>query len=118
VKDTITEEVVSTLASQPIGDAIPEPVLNWADKSLWIVMGFILLGHVARNLVSDEPFNIRKFIGEMILAAIGAVSIYVMGLLQGLPEPQIIFIGLLTSLGGLRALEWAAKITRAVKKIS
>ena len=93
-------------------------VVNWTDRSLWVVVGIILLGHLARNLVSDEPFNLKKFIGEMLLSGIGAIAIYLLGILQGLPESQIILIGSLTSLGGVRALEWAAKIYRLSKKIN
>lgn len=92
--------------------------VDWADKSLWVVVGLILLGHMARNLVSDEPFSLKKFIGEMMLAGIGAVVIYLLGVLQGLPEIQIILIGSLTSLGGVRALEWAAKIYRLAKNLN
>lgn len=101
----------------PATDALEQTSVNWADKSLWVVVGLILLGHMARNLVSDEPFNLKKFIGEMLLAGIGAVVIYLFGILQGLPEIQIILIGSLTSLGGIRALEWAAKIYRLSKKL-
>lgn len=104
--------------NDPFSDVAGNTAVDWADKSLWIVVGLILLGHLARNLVSDEPFNFKKFVGEMVLAGIGAVVIYLLGVLQGLPEIQIILIGSLTSLGGIRALEWAAKIYRLSKKFN
>lgn len=104
--------------TDPLLDVDVGEVVNWADKSLWIVVGLILLGHLARNLVSDEPFKLKKFVGEMVLAGIGAIVIYLLGILQGLPEIQIVLIGSLTSLGGIRALEWAAKIYRITKSIN
>lgn len=103
---------------EPIEEVLKSPMVNWADRSLWVVIGIVLLGHLARNLVSDEPFRLKKFVGEMLIAGIGAVVIYLMGILQGLPEAQIILIGSLTSLGGVRALEWAAKIYRLSKKLN
>lgn len=91
--------------------------INWEDRLLWIVVGFVLMGHLARNLVADEPFNMKKFLGEMILSGLGAVAIYSMGLLQGLSEIEIVLVGVFASLGGIRALEWVAKIYKTVKQI-
>lgn len=92
--------------------------INWEDRLLWVVVGFVLLGHLARNLVADEPFNLKKFLGEMILSALGAIAIYSMGLLQGMSEIEIVLVGIFASLGGIRALEWAAKIYKAVRKLN
>lgn len=105
VKDEINE--IATSATS----------INWEDRLLWIIVGFILLGHLARNLVTDEPFSLKKFMGEMILAGLGAIAIYSMGLLQGLSEIEIVLVGIFASLGGIRALEWTAKIYKAVKQI-
>ncbi|BBI61645.1 hypothetical protein [Vreelandella sulfidaeris] len=92
--------------------------INWEDRVLWILVGFVMLGHLARNLVKDEPFNLKKFLGEMILSGLGAVAIYTMGLLQGLSEVEIMLVGVFASLGGIRALEWVAKIYKAVKNLN
>lgn len=113
----MNEQTLASVRESPPTNPNDGQEVNWADKSLWIVIGMILLGHLARNLVSDEPFNLKKFIGEMVLAGIGAVVIYLMGVLQGMPPIQIILVGCLTSLGGIRVLEWLAKIYRLSKNL-
>ena len=84
------------------------------------IIAFIMLGLaglIGRTLVSPEPLNWRRFAGEMILTAIGAVALYALGMLQGLTLWQMVLLGCGTSLGGLRALEWGVKIARAVKAV-
>lgn len=113
----MNDQTFTSVREPPSLNPSEEQMVNWADKSLWIVIGMILLGHLARNLVSDEPFNLKKFIGEMVLAGIGAVVIYLLGVLQGMPPIQIILVGCLTSLGGVRVLVWTAKIYRLSKNL-
>lgn len=82
------------------------------------IMGFIamgILGLLGRTLVSPEPFDARRFTGEMILTALGAIMLFALGVLQGLDTWQMIVLGAGTSLGGLRAIEWGFKIVQAAK---
>ena len=87
----------------------------WSDPLLWSVIAMFILGTIGRILVSDEPFDPRKFFGELILAAIGAIILYSFNLMQGMTPIQIVFFGALGSLGGVRLIEWIIKIAKKVK---
>jgi len=76
------------------------------------------LGSVARSFISHEPFCLRRFVGEMLLSIIGAIVLWSFGLLQGMTELQIIFLGGLASLGGVRMIEWIMKIAKTVSEKS
>ena len=75
----------------------------------------MILGFIARNLISDEPFRFGRFMGEMILTGIGALALCAAGVLQGLDGWQMLFLASASSLGGLRAVEWTLKIAQAVR---
>lgn len=90
----------------------------WTDRMLWSVVVMFMLGSMARTFVSDEPFDGRKFFGELIFSLIGAVMMYSMGLMQGMNEAQIICFGAGASLGGVRAFEWFMKISQGVRAAS
>lgn len=74
-----------------------------------------VLGSMARTFVSDEPFDGKKFMGEIIFSTIGAVMLFSMGLMQGMNEIQIVGFGSLASLGGVRTVEWALRIVKKAK---
>lgn len=97
----------SVVASQP---------WSWCSKMLWSVVAMFVFGSMARTFISKEPFDPRKFTGEMILACIGAILIYAMGLMEGMSEIQIICFGATASLGGVRIVEWGLKIAGKVNK--
>jgi len=90
----------------------------WTDRMLWSVVVMFLLGSMARTFVSNEPFDCKKFMGELIFSAIGALMMYSMGLMQGMNDAQIICFGAGASLGGVRAFEWFMKIAKKVKAVS
>jgi len=90
----------------------------WSDRLMWSVILMFLLGSVARTFVSNEPFDVKKFVGEIIFSAIGAVMMYSMGLMQGMSEAQIVCFGAMASLGGIRSFEWFIKIAKNVKAAS
>lgn len=87
----------------------------WSDKTLWSVVAMFVLGSMARTFISNSPFEPKKFIGEIIFAAIGAIVLYSAGLMQGMSEVQIVCFGSFASLGGVRTLEWIMKIGKAIK---
>lgn len=88
---------------------------DWKDWTLWSIIGLFILGTLARVLVSNEPFCWRRFLGEIILALIGAILFYSFGLMQGMSTIQIMFFGALSALGGVRLVEWAIKGFAKVK---
>ncbi len=90
--------------------------IQWADRTFLTVVLMFAAGAAARVLVSGEPFNMRRFVAEMLFAFIGAVMLWSFGLLQGMTALQIIFFGSLGSLGGVRLIEWGIKIAKAVGK--
>lgn len=89
---------------------------SWTDQTLLSFVVMILMGAIARVFVSNEPLDLRKLAGEAMLAALGAVMLYSFGLLQGMSTPQLMFLGALGGLGGVRLLEWIMKIARKVKE--
>lgn len=89
----------------------------WYSKMLWSIVILFVLGALARALVSNEPFDFRKFTGEIIISAIGAIIMYSLGLMQGMNEIQIVGFGALASLGGLRSIEWTLKLVNKVKSV-
>lgn len=95
---------------------IVEQGFSWADQTLVSFIVMILMGAIARVFVSNEPLDLRKLAGEAMLAVLGAVMLYSFGLLQGLTVPQMMFLGALGGLGGVRLLEWIMKIARRVRE--
>lgn len=83
--------------------------------SMWLVIFLMVMGTIGRTLVSNEPFDVKRFSGEVILSVIGAIMLYSFGLLQGMSIPQIILLGSLGSLGGLRILEWLIRLAKQIK---
>jgi hypothetical protein len=88
---------------------------DFRDKVFWTVVGLFMLSAAARNLLSSEPFDPRRFLGEILLSIVGAVIMWSFGLMQGMSTAQIFFIGGLAALGGVRAIEWGLKIMNSVK---
>lgn len=80
------------------------------------LVAMMVFGTIGRILVSDDPFDWRRFTGELILAAIAAVLLYAFGMLNGMSFYQVLAVGALGGLGGIRLLEWAIKIWKQVQK--
>jgi len=84
-------------------------------KELLAIGIAMVAGLIARTLVSDEPFQLRRFIGEIILAVMFGVAIFAVGIIQGMGFWQTMLVALLSGMGTTRSLEWlikASKITR------
>lgn len=84
---------------------------------LWILTLFIL-GAIAHTLISKEPFDLKRFTGELILASVAAVAMWAFGLMQGMSPIQMIFFGAMGGLGGVRLVEWGIKIAKAAREKS
>lgn len=91
--------------------------VNWGDPTLQTIVGVWLMGSIAKVLVSSEPFDPKKFAGELILACIGGFICYLTGVLRGEDPLHILLFGVLASLGGVRLLEWVIKIVRKVHEM-
>ncbi len=86
-------------------------------KGFYAIFSFITAGLLAKKLITPEKINWRKFAGEWILAGLGAVALWAMGVLQGLDLLQMILVGTAAGLGGVRSLEWAIKIVMHIRKL-
>lgn len=92
--------------------------IRWTDPTLLSFVGMLVVGTLARVLVSDEPLDLRKLSGELLLALLAAVALFYLGVLQGLSTPQMMAVGSLAGLGGVRLLEWVIKIAKAAREMS
>lgn len=90
----------------------------WADKHLYISMAVFMSVVLAYRLVGNEPINLRRLIGELILALVGAGVFHALGLLKGLSGPEYWLMIFLAAMGGLRSIEWSLKVFIALKKVS
>lgn len=84
-------------------------------KEIVAVIITMIGGLIANTLVNDEPFNVRRFVGEMILAIMFGASIYAFGIIQELGFWQTLLIALLSGMGTTRSLEWLIKVTKITK---
>lgn len=89
----------------------------WLSPEFWTFLSIVLLGFLGRTLIGKEPLDKRQLAGEAILTAVGAVGMYAAGLLQGLSVLQMIVLGSLAALGGIRAFSWLLKAAIAIKKV-
>lgn len=97
---------------------VTPPSFSWTDSVLWGVVIMFFAGELARNLISNEPFNPKKFMGEMIVAGLGGVATYSFGVFQGMSTAEIILIGSLAALGSFRMLEWAIRAAKMMRTVS
>lgn len=85
------------------------------DAKLLALVLLLWAGVVARRLIGDEPVNIRKLIGELLLSAVFGVGLWALGLLQGLTGMQLIVLGAFASLGGGHSLDMALRLIGQVR---
>lgn len=99
-------------------EAIERGIELWhsLDRNFLAITALLVLGTMARSLLSNEPFDFRKLLGELILGLIGAVLLYAFGMLQNMSPMQMLFLGALGGLGGVRSLEWVIKFIQHTKK--
>ena len=95
---------------------IAQHAVNYADSTFMMFLFLVITGTIGRILNSDEPFKLRKFAGEIILALVSGVMLYSIGLLQGLDPIQMAVVGSLAGLGGVRFVEWLIKIVKKVRE--
>ena len=97
---------------------MPEKSAHFIFESpAWTLIALFVMAIVSRTLLSDEPFKLKKFAGEIVLAVIGAILLFSFGVLEGMTPPQLVLAGGLGSLGGVRLLEWGIKVYRKLKAI-
>lgn len=75
----------------------------------------VVIGHIARVFSSSEPIIWRRLVAEAVLAAIGAVGIYIGAELQGMGEWEKLGVAVLMSLGGIHLVQRGIQIWIKVK---
>lgn len=92
---------------------MPQQILeNMQIRELMAVAVTMVAGLIARTLVNDDPFNIRRFIGEVILAVMFGAAIYAFGMIQQMDFWQTLLMALLSGMGTTRSLEWLIKASK------
>lgn len=80
------------------------------------VVAALVVGFIARTLTIKERFNLKQFIGEMILSAMMGGVIYLFGFIQSLGFWETLLIALLSGIGATRSLEWVVKASQSINK--
>lgn len=52
---------------------------SWMGLQLWSLVFIMMVGSIARTLIGSDPFDGRKFAGEMILGDLGNIGLYAGG---------------------------------------
>jgi hypothetical protein len=86
-----------------------------ADPTLAQIALMFIIGVAGRALIANEPFDVKKFFGEVLLSLLGAEIIWSFGLMQGMTTHQMIFFGGLSAWGGLRSIQWVLKAANTIK---
>ena len=84
--------------------------VSLSDRILWMTIGLFVLGTIGRNLLSQEPFQLKRFLGELVMSVLGGFIIWSFGLMKGMTPSQMVFFGGFAAWGGIRAMEWCMKI--------
>ncbi len=82
----------------------------------WIAAS-LTLGQFGRTLMQQGPINWRVFVGELCLSLVFSGTLLAFGMLQELEFWQLIFIGGLAGIGGVKTLEWCVQIYKAIRAI-
>ena len=86
-------------------------------KAIAWIMTAMGLGILGRTLMTQKPINWREFFGELCLATVCSGTLLAFGMLQGMEFWQIVFIGGLAGIGGVKSLEWSVQIYKALRDI-
>ena len=87
-------------------------------KTFVSVVLLMLLGTIGRLLMQEKPINWRQFFGEALLSVVIAATLFAFGAMQNMLMWQVVFVGGLAGIGGVKSVEWIIQIVKAVKKVS
>ena len=82
------------------------------------VVGLFIIGTMGRILATREEFDLRIFIGELLMGFVGGVVLWSFGLLQSMTFPEMLMVGGLGGLGGVRLIEWIIQIAKKVREVA
>lgn len=90
----------------------------WEHKEgVWVAyfLGMFLLGVIAKALTAPVPPTRRQFLGQIVLAIMGGVMLYGIGVIQDLDAGQKLVAGALGGAGGVKILEWVVQATQLTR---
>ncbi|MFW5407724.1 hypothetical protein B7L51_003725 [Pectobacterium brasiliense] len=77
-----------------------QTVIEYGNPDLWLVLLMLIAGAVSSALLSNNPLNIRRLIGDVLRGVIVAITLWSFGLMSQFSITQIIV------LSGLSAVAW------------
>ena len=92
--------------------------LDWLNRDFVSLLSVMMIALIGRTLISSEPINVRRLLGESLLMVVGAVALYASGLLTGMNGLQMLLIACTSSLGTVRGCEWIVRVVVAIYKVA
>tara|TARA_B100001094_G_scaffold333445_1_gene412464 strand:- start:7653 stop:7979 length:327 start_codon:yes stop_codon:yes gene_type:complete len=80
------------------------------ESDFFLITLIMLTGVLTKLVRSAEPISIRVICGELLLAFMMALFLYLLGLYEGLTSIQITLIAIPSSLGNARLLQYMIHI--------
>ena len=88
------------------------------EKQDWLILALVWVGSaIGRTLTDPEPIVPRRLVGEILLALVGSFIMYEFGLYQNMETNQMLLVGSLAGLGGVRMIEIFLKGVKAIGKM-
>lgn len=88
--------------------------IEYGNPDLWLVLLMLAAGVISHALLSADPINMRRLIGDVLRGVIVAIVLWAYGALGNMSILQVI------ALAGLSAVAWPhtiTEITRFTKRI-
>ena len=87
--------------------------IEYGNPDLWLVLLMLAAGVISNALLSVDPINIRRLIGDVLRGILVAIILWVSGVMGNISILQVI------TLAGLSAVAWphtVNEVTRFAKK--
>lgn len=75
-------------------------VIEYGNPDLWLVLLMLIAGAISSALLSSDPLNTRRLLGDVLRGVIVAFTLWAFGLMGQLSITQIIV------LSGMSAVAW------------
>jgi hypothetical protein len=85
-------------------------------RTFLTVLMLMVVGTVGRMLMQDNPINLKNLVGEVMLSAVIAVTLFAVGAMQNMHMWQIIFVGGLAGIGGVKIIEIIIQVIKQLSK--
>lgn len=79
--------------------------------SMWVTVA------IGKTLIAEGPVDGKRLCGEVLLAGVGSFIMYSFGMYQNMDTWQMLFLGSLAGLGGVRGMTWTVKIVKQLSSL-